>query len=96
MNKKAKRAGEATELRQIPNVGEAVIKDLNLLGITKPQQLQGKDGISLYKKLNNLTGKRHDPCSADVFMAAVDFMNGGKARPWWDFTTKRKQLLKED
>ena len=96
MRKKAKRASDATELTQIPNVGEAVVNDLHLLGITKPQQLKGKNGLSLYKKLNDLTGIRHDPCSADVFLAATDFMNGGKAKPWWNFTAKRKQLLKEN
>lgn len=91
---KAKSSNEATELKQIPNVGKAVIRDLRVLGITKPAQLKGKDGLSLYTRLNELTGVRHDPCSADVFMAAVDFMNGGKPKPWWVFTKKRKQLLK--
>jgi DNA transformation protein len=32
---------------------------------------------------------------ADALMAAVDFMNGGKAKPWWEFTAKRKTLLKD-
>ena len=93
---KAKKSSDATELKHIPNVGEAVVRDLRVLGITKPAQLKGQDGLSLYEKLNELTGTRHDPCSADVFMAAVDFMNGGKPKPWWAFTKKRKQLLKED
>jgi hypothetical protein len=91
---KAKSAKEALELKHIPNVGPATIKDLQVLGITQPQQLKGKDGLLLYKKLNKLSGVRHDPCAADMFMAIVDFMNGGKPRPWWDFTEKRKQLLK--
>ncbi|MBL7670316.1 MAG: helix-hairpin-helix domain-containing protein [Bdellovibrionaceae bacterium] len=93
---KAKQATDAKMLEQIPNVGPAVAKDLNLLGITKPQQLIGKDGLALYKKLNKLSGVRHDPCAADVLMAAVDFMNGGKPKPWWKFTEKRKQLLKKE
>lgn len=91
---KAKHSSEAEKLEQIPNIGPACVKDLRLLGITKPQQLKGKDGLSLYRRLNKISGVRHDPCAADVFMAAVDFMNGGKPRPWWDFTEKRKQLLK--
>lgn len=90
---KAKSASEAARLDQIPNIGKAVVQDLRLLGITKPQQLKNKDGIALYKKLNKLSGIVHDPCMADTFMAAVDFMNGGKAKPWWDFTAKRKKLL---
>lgn len=91
---KASKASEVTRLDQIPNVGKAVISDLRLLGITKPEQLKGKDGIKLYHELNKITGVRHDPCMADTFMAVVDFMNGGKAKPWWDFTEKRKKLLK--
>lgn len=93
--KKAKIAKEAQYLEQIPNIGKAVSKDLQVLGIKKPMDLKGKDGIKLYHKLNKLTGLRHDPCMADTLMAAVDFMNGGKAQPWWNYTNQRKKLLKE-
>lgn len=91
---KAKNASSAKTLEMIPNVGKAVAEDLRNIGITKPEQLKGKDGIALYKKLNKVTGVRHDPCMADTLMAAVDFMNGGKSKPWWKFTPLRKQLLK--
>ena len=91
---KAKKAAEAAKLEDIPNVGKAVAQDLRDIGIQRPQQLKGKDGIKLYHKLNRVTGLRHDRCMADTFMAAVDFMNGGPSRPWWDFTEKRKTLLK--
>lgn len=75
---KAKTAKDAVRLDQIPNIGKAMVQDFRLLGITKPADLKGKDGIALYKKLNKLTRQTHDPCVADTFMAAVDFMNGGK------------------
>ena len=91
---KAKKASEASRLEQIPNVGKAVAGDLRAIGIQKPSDLKGKDGIALYRKLNQKTGVCHDPCMADTFMAAVDFMNGGKPKPWWSFTAKRKVLLK--
>jgi hypothetical protein len=26
-------------------------------------------------------------------MAAIDFMEGGEAKPWWDFTEERKRRL---
>lgn len=95
MPMKAKNAFEAKNLEQIPNIGKAVAQDLRSIGITKPDQLKGKNGIALYHKLNKVTGTRHDPCMADTFMAAVDFMSGGKAIPWWKFTAKRKTLLKD-
>lgn len=91
---KAKRASEAATLEQIPNVGKAVAEDLRNIGITRPDQLKGKDGLKLYQKLNKVIGVRHDPCMADTLMAAVDFMNGGKPKPWWEFTAKRKTLLR--
>jgi Pathogenicity locus len=90
---KAKKASQAESLEQIPNVGKAVAADLRAIGITKPAQLKGRDGIDLYRKLNKVTGMCHDPCMADTLMAAVDFMNGGKAKPWWNFTAKRKEIL---
>jgi len=91
---KAKKAFEVESLDQIPYVGRAVVEDLHAIGITKPTQLKGKDGIALYHKLNRVTGTRHDPCMADTLMAIVDFMNGGKSKPWWAFTAKRKALLR--
>lgn len=91
---KAKRASDAATLEHIPNVGKAVAQDLRNMGITRPDQLKDKDGLKLYQKLNKVTGVRHDPCMADTLMAAVDFMNGGKPKPWWKFTAKRKQILK--
>lgn len=91
---KAKKAVDAHKLEDIPNIGKAVVEDLKLLGITKPKQLIGKNGLKLYARLNKITGVRHDPCMADTFMAAVDFMNGGRPRPWWDFTDERKKLLR--
>lgn len=91
---KAKKSSEAATLEQIPNIGKAVAGDLRDIGITRPEQLKGKDGIALYHKLNKATGVRHDPCMADTLMAAVDFMNGGKPKPWWTFTQKRKTLLR--
>jgi hypothetical protein len=37
-----------------------------------------------------VTGKRHDPCVLDTFMAATDFMGGAEPRPWWAYTAQRK------
>lgn len=92
---KAKTAAQAAKLEQIPNIGKAIADDLRGIGITQPRHLMGKDGLQLYRKLNRETRMRHDPCVADTFMAACDFMNGGKSKPWWHFTAKRKKLLKD-
>ena len=51
---KAKKASEVYKFTDIPNVGIATEKDFLLIGIKKPQDLKGKDGIKLYKKLYKL------------------------------------------
>jgi Pathogenicity locus len=90
---KTKKASAASQLEDIPNIGPALAKRLRAVGIHRPDQLKGKDGIKLYQKLNKVSGIRHDPCVADTFMAAVDFMKTGKGKPWWEFTPKRKKLF---
>jgi hypothetical protein len=87
---KATCASDCLRLEQIPNIGPAAAADLRLMGIFEPQQLRGEDALAMYQKLCRLTKQRHDPCVLDTFMAAVDFMNGATAAPWWDYTAQRK------
>jgi hypothetical protein len=87
---KARHAAECETLEQLPNIGPALAADLRSVGITQPAELAGADAWTLYRKLCTVTGKRQDPCVLDTFIAAVDFMQGGPARPWWTFTAGRK------
>jgi hypothetical protein len=82
-------------LDQLPNIGMAIAEDLRMLGIEHPQQLIGQDPLQLWQTLEQETGQRHDPCVLDTFMAAINFMEGGEARPWWSFTAERKRLYGE-
>jgi hypothetical protein len=77
-------------LRAIPNVGPAMADDLIRLGITRLDDLAGRDSDELYRALCALDGVRHDPCVRDVFAAVVSYANGEEARPWWAFTPARK------
>lgn len=90
---KATKASEVKKFTDIPNVGPATAKDFEVIGIHTPQELKGKDGIELFERLCSISGVRHDPCTADVFLSAIHFMNGGEAKDWWEFTDKRKKLL---
>lgn len=90
---KAKTASQATKFEHIPNVGPRIANDFYTLGLREPQDLKGKDPLKLYEQLNRKTGQCHDPCVLDTFMAVVDFMNGGKPKPWWAFTKARKKFL---
>ena len=79
-----------SQLEELPNIGRAMAGDLRLVGIKHPRDLIGKDPYLLFEKLCNITGKKHDPCVIDVFLAVVDYMEGSDARPWWSFTAERK------
>lgn len=87
---KARHAGEAEQLEQLPNVGPAIAGDLRLLGIQRPADLVRQDALALYRALERATGRRQDPCVLDTFMAATDFMRGAPARRWWSYTAERK------
>jgi len=84
-----------SNLQGLPNIGKAIAKDLQSIGIEHPQQLIGKNPFNLYETLCKTTGKKHDPCVLDVFMSAVDFMEGGEPKLWWEFTQKRKKKLSQ-
>ena len=82
-----------TELTDLPNIGNAMARDLHIVGIDHPEQLIGKNGYQLYDELCRITDKRHDSCVIDVFLSVIDFMNGGEAKPWWKFTAERKEYM---
>jgi hypothetical protein len=82
-----------TRLEQLPNVGPSVAADFKLLGVARPQDLLGRDPYTMYDELCRVTKQRHDPCLLDTFIAAVRFMGGEPARPWWAYTPERKRAL---
>jgi len=84
---------QVTKLEDIPNVGPSIAADFRLLGIATPAGLCGQDPYALYDRLCAKTGERQDPCVIDVFIAAVRFMEGKPARPWWAYTAQRKREL---
>lgn len=81
-------------LTDLPNVGPAMARDLQSLGLRDPADLRGEDPYVLYESLCQLTGQRQDPCVLDVFISLTRFMAGDPARPWWAYTEERKRALK--
>ena len=84
-----------TKLEALPNIGKTIASYLRSIGIGSPQELVGKDPFKLYELLVIKKGIYVDPCVIDVFMAVIDYMEGGEAVPWWTFTPKRKQIILE-
>jgi hypothetical protein len=90
---KADSAEVAHRLEDIPNIGPSIADDLRALDIFEPAQLRGQDPYELYRLSNLRAGAVQDPCLCDTFIAAVRFMEGGPARPWWFYTPERKEKL---
>jgi hypothetical protein len=82
-------------LTDLPNIGKAGAKDLELLGIHSAEQLIGQCPFEMYARLCRQTSTRHDPCVIDVFISITRFINGEAPRPWWTYTAERKQLLQD-
>jgi hypothetical protein len=80
-------------LESIPNIGPSLAADLESIGIVHPHDLPGKDPYRLYDQLCRVTATRQDPCVLDTFIAAVRFMEGAPAHPWWHYTAERKAQL---
>nr|WP_321466663.1 helix-hairpin-helix domain-containing protein [uncultured Desulfobulbus sp.] len=81
-------------LTDLPNIGQEMEKDLNLIGINNPSQLTGKCPYEMYSQLCKATGQEHDPCVIDVFLSITHFMNGDSPKPWWKYTKERKEHSK--
>ena len=79
-------------LTDLPNIGPAMARDLEFIGIKKPEHLKGKDPVELYKTLCRKSGTRHDLCVLDVFISITRFMDGEKPKPWWAYTEERKAI----
>lgn len=83
------------KLKDLKNVGKAVLKDLEVLGIQSVDELATCDPTELFRELEKKTGTRHDPCMWDVFAAIVHEAKTGEATVWWKWTPQRKKLQKE-
>ncbi len=79
------------QLSDLRNIGKAMLKDFDLLGITSVAQLAGQDADELYMRICMLTGARHDPCVHDTYAAAIHQSKTGEALNWWAFTPLRKE-----
>lgn len=90
---KAKTAKDAKRLEDVPNIGKSMANDLRSMAIFEPKQLIGKDPYALYDRLSEIMGVQNDPYVCDTLIAAVRFMKGSEALPWWHYTAERKKKL---
>jgi hypothetical protein len=88
-------ASTAATLAGLRNIGPAMLRDFELLGVRSVAQLARRNADALYVRLQRLTGKRQDPCVWDTFAAAIHQARTGEALPWWHFTRERKRRQAE-
>ncbi len=81
-----------SKLEEVPNIGVKIAEFLYLVEIHHPKQLIGQSTIDLYMQVCEAKKEHVDRCVIDVFMSAIDFMEGSEAKPWWTYTEHRKAL----
>jgi hypothetical protein len=92
MNPSKVERSKTHKLTDLPNVGQAMARDLELIGIKAPKDLIDRDPLELYELLCERTKVRQDPCVLDAFMSITDYVGGNQPRPWWVYTDERKRL----
>jgi nucleotidyltransferase/DNA polymerase involved in DNA repair len=87
--------GEARELRDLVSIGPAMLRDFERIGVRSVAQLARAKPETLYEKLCQVTGQRHDICCLDVFSAAVAQARNAhlpaEQRQWWYWSRLRKK-----
>ena len=91
MNPRKVQRANTIKLTDLPNVGPAMERDLILIDIRAPRDLENRDPYELFELLCEKTGVRHDPCVLDTFMSITDFIVGNAPQPWWAYTSERKR-----
>ena len=88
----------ARTLSDLGSVGPAMVRDFQLLGITRVEQLVGRDPEQLYHKLCGITGSKQDICVLDVFRCAVAQAENpelsAEKRQWFYWSRVRKGQIK--
>lgn len=94
-NVKSNKTSDQRALKDLISVGDATLKDFEILGIRTVDSLSKKDARKLYIQLCEITGKHQDICVEDVFTAAI-----AQARDpnlpfekcqWWYWSKIRKE-----
>jgi len=86
---------EQRTLKDLISVGDATLKDFEILGIKTVDSLLKKEAHKLYMQLCKITGTTHDICVEDVFSAAIaqarDLNLSFEKCQWWYWSRIRKK-----
>lgn len=75
------------ELLDIPNIGVAIKKDLESIGITSVEMLKTSNPDDLYDRVCKMKGFKEDRCLLYVFRMAIYYVNNEnhdkEKLKWW-------------
>ena len=81
------KASVLKEFQTIPSVGKACALDFWNIGLRSVSDLRGKNPMELYRRLNEVTGVKHDICMLYTFRCAVYFVSeevlDEEKLKWW-------------
>jgi len=80
-------------LTDLPNIGKAIAADLISIGIRAPNDLVGKDPLTVFKDLTVTMGHRHDPCVYYTLLSVEHYLKTEERLPWWNFTVEGRKTL---
>ena len=86
-----KQARQKTGLQTLMNVGPAIERDLERLGVRTIPQLAAAEAGELFQRLERECGTRVDPCVYDTFRAIIHEARTGEKTPWFAWTQERKR-----
>lgn len=79
-------------LQTLPAIGPSLARDLLLLGYRAPAELVGADPVTMFRRLESLSG-RQDPCVLDTFRCAVYAAStpepDAELLKWWTWSRMR-------
>jgi nucleotidyltransferase/DNA polymerase involved in DNA repair len=86
---------EARRLGDLISIGQAMLRDFELLGVRSVGQLARQNPEKLYRKLGRVARHHQDICVLDTFRAAVAQARNPRLPAekcqWWWWSEKRKQ-----
>lgn len=88
----AKKIKALAEFQRVPSIGyELAEKLVNHLHIFSLQEIQEKDGATLFNELEKKMGVWKDSCVEDQIRCVIHFANNPNSnKQWFEFTKERK------
>lgn len=82
-----------SRLEDLPNIGKSIANDLRAIGIKSPAELRKRVPKTVFDKLKEPMGLRHDPCVLYTLLSVKHYFDTAESLSWWHFTGEGKKIL---